>query len=171
MKGYIQIYTGDGKGKTTAALGLTLRAYGAGLRVFIGQFIKGMAYSELKALPELKDRVTLKQYGRGCFIRQKPSSEDTAAARQGFDECRAMVMNGDYDIVILDELNIALHFKLVSLDDVIALCKNKPDSVELIITGRCMPDELLEIADLVTEMKELKHYYRSGVTARKGIEN
>jgi cob(I)alamin adenosyltransferase len=170
LKGYVQVYTGNGKGKTTAALGLALRATGAGLPVFIAQFVKGMEYAELSALRRLSDLITLKQYGRDCFIYQKPSDEDIAAARQGLEEVRQVICSGSYPLVILDEANIATYYDLFSVDELLALIDARPDSVELVITGRYADERVLEKADLVTEMREVKHYYQHGVQARAGIE-
>ncbi|SFI35483.1 cob(I)alamin adenosyltransferase [Tindallia magadiensis] len=169
-KGYVQVYTGNGKGKTTAALGLSLRAVCSGKKVYIGQFIKGMAYSEMKA-PSLLEGITIEQYGRDCFIKNDPTEEDVLIAKKGLDTAREIIRNKTYDVVVLDELNVALYYKLISIDEVLDLIAAKPASTELIITGRYAPDELLEVADLVTEMKEVKHYYQQGVKARKGIEN
>jgi len=169
-RGYTQVYTGDGKGKTTAALGLTLRAIGYNLKIFIAQFIKGMEYNEIKALREFKDNVTIKQYGKGCFIRKKPSEADIKMAENGLKEIRQVLTSGIYNIVILDEINVALHFNLIKVKDLVEIIKAKPEKVELILTGRKAKKEILEIADLVTEMKEIKHYYTRGVMAREGIE-
>ncbi len=169
-KGYIQVYTGNGKGKTTAALGLALRALCAGKKVYIGQFVKGMKYSEVKAeeyLPNLK----IEQLGRRCFIEKAPEDEDIEAARSGLEKCREILRSGNYDVVIMDEINIALYFKLFSTRDVIDVLNEKQESTEVILTGRYAPEEIIEIADLVTEMKEIKHYYNEGVMARKGIES
>ena len=118
MNGYIQVYTGNGKGKTTAALGLSLRAAAAGLKVYIGQFVKGMHYSEMDLLPLLPN-ITLKQYGRGCFIYSQPTQEDYAAAQNGLSEMALILQSGNYDLVVLDEINIALYFKLFPVEDVI----------------------------------------------------
>ncbi|MDD5659302.1 MAG: cob(I)yrinic acid a,c-diamide adenosyltransferase [Actinomycetota bacterium] len=169
-EGYIQVYTGDGKGKTTAALGLTLRAYGYGLKIFIAQFIKGKKYNEIKALEKFKDNVIVKQYGNGCFIRKKPSKTDIEMAENGLKEIRQILTSGNYDVVIMDEINVAMYFDLLKVEDVIELIKLKPEKVELILTGRKVAPQILEMADLVTEMKEVKHYYAKGVIAREGIE-
>ena len=170
MKGYVQVYTGDGKGKTTAAIGLAVRAVGAGLQVFIGQFVKGMEYSELKSLERFSPQIEVKQYGRAKFVHSKPAEEDFAAAREGYEEIKGIIKSGQYDLVILDEANIAVYFKLVSVEDLITLIDEKPESVELIFTGRKADPKLIEKADLVTEMREVKHYYSKGVLAREGIE-
>ena len=170
MKGYVQVYTGDGKGKTTAAIGLAVRAVGAGLQVFIGQFVKGMEYSELKSLERFSPQIKVKQYGRAKFVHSKPAKEDFAAAREGYKEIKGIIKSGQYDLVILDEANIAVYFKLLSVEDLLALIDEKPESLELIFTGRKADPKLIEKADLVTEMKEVKHYYSKGVLAREGIE-
>lgn len=170
MKGYVQVYTGDGKGKTTAAIGLAVRAFGAGLNVYMAQFVKGMKYSEQETFKVLSERLTVKQYGRGCFIKGDPTEEDVKAAREGLKEVRELMLSGKYQILILDEANIATFYKLFSVDDLLDLIKQKPDDMELIITGRRADPRILEIADLVTEMKEVKHYYQKGVMARDGIE-
>ncbi len=168
-KGYIQIYTGDGKGKTTAALGISLRAVCAGFKVFFGQFVKGMKYNELNAVNYLPN-FEMKQYGRNCFIFNDPEPEDIRLAKEGLDELSMKISSGEYDLVVLDELNIALHYQLFSVQDVLRVLNEKAKNTEIIITGRRAPDELIEKADLVTEMKEIKHYYTQGVQAREGIE-
>ena len=170
MKGYVHVYTGNGKGKTTAALGLAIRAAGAGMRVYIAQFVKGMHYSELDALDRYADRITLKQYGRDCFIDKKPDPEDIRAARQGLEEVKGTLVSGHYQMVILDEANIATRYNLFSPDELIDLIRSKPESIELVITGRNADAKVIAMADLVTEMKEVKHYYNSGIQARRGIE-
>ena len=170
MKGYVQIYTGDGKGKTTAAFGLALRAAGAGLKVFIGQFCKGRDYSELKAFDLLKEWIALKQFGPKHFIMGKPKEEDYERAKRALKEVRDAIFSGKYDVVILDEANIAISMGLLKVEDIADLIKNKPENVELVITGRNAPKELIDLADLVTEMREIKHYYKNGVLARDGIE-
>ncbi|MDD6210487.1 MAG: cob(I)yrinic acid a,c-diamide adenosyltransferase [Bacteroidales bacterium] len=170
MKGYIQIYTGNGKGKTTAALGLTLRAVGAGKKVFFAQFVKGRIYSEVKAIQDHLPSVEIKQYGLDCFIKKAPVQADIDAARNGFREVTEIILSGNYDLVVLDEANIAIYYKLFSTDELINLLKQKPEKTEIVITGRYAMPDLLEIADLVTEMKEIKHYYNKGIEARIGIE-
>jgi len=170
MKGYVQIYTGTGKGKTTAAFGLALRAAGAGLKVFIAQFVKGMKYSELDSVKMLSDSISIKQYGRDCFIFKKPTEEDIRAARDGLEEIREIIRSRKYDVIILDEANIATFYDLFSVDDLLDLIHQRPEGTELIITGRNADPRIIEAADLVTEMKEIKHYYQKGVEARDGIE-
>ena len=170
MRGYTQVYTGDGKGKTTAALGLALRAAGAGLKVYFAQFVKGMDYSELKALKKLSEFIVVKQYGRDCFIYRKPKEEDKKLAQEGLKEVREIISSGQYQVVILDEANIATYFGLFSPDDLLDLIRQKPDEIEIIITGRNADPKIIAAADLVTEMKEIKHYYQKGIQAREGIE-
>lgn len=169
-KGCVQIYTGNGKGKTTAALGLALRAAGAGLKVFIGQFAKGSLCSEHKALAKFAPGIIIKQFGRECFIRRNPDGDDMKLAQKGFSEIRRIVASRKYDLVILDEIAIANKYGLVEVDDVLDLIKAKPGTVELVLTGRNADRRLIKAADLVTEMKEIKHYYKDGLPARIGIE-
>jgi len=170
MKGYIHVYTGNGKGKTTAAFGLALRAEGAGLKVFIGQFVKGKTYNENVAVARYLKNITVKQFGLGCFIVNTPTDDDIKAAGKGLDEMRKIIQKGKHDLVIMDEVNIALYYKLFEVDELIEIIKGKPDHVELVLTGRYAPGEIIEVADMVTEMKEIKHYYTKGIEARKGIE-
>lgn len=170
MQGYVHVYTGNGKGKTTAALGLAIRASGAGLKVFIGQFIKAKAYNELLAISMYFKQITIKQYGIGCFLISMPSQEDIDAACHGFGEVTKIIKADKYDMVILDEINVALYFNLVEIEDVLDLMENKPEHLELVLTGRYAPQALIDKADLVTEMKEVKHYYQNGIVARNGIE-
>ena len=170
MKGYVHVYTGEGKGKTTAALGLAIRAAGAGHKVFIGQFVKGGRYSELNALQRFDDLITVEQFGMGRFINGKPSAEDVEAARNGLIKMKAIVASSEYKVVILDEANIAVHYNLFSTDELIDLIDRRADETEIIITGRKATPEIIERADLVTEMKAVKHYYKEGVKARIGIE-
>lgn len=165
----IQVYTGSGKGKTSAALGLALRAAGAGQKVYIAQFIKGGGSSEFKSLKKLKN-VKTQALGKGCFIKGKPKKEDLKLCKKGINKIKKILLSGEYDIVILDEINIALHYKLIGLDDLLCLIKLLPRSTELILTGRHAHPEILNIADLVSEIREVKHYYRKGIKARKGIE-
>jgi cob(I)alamin adenosyltransferase len=169
-EGYVQVYTGDGKGKTTASLGLVLRAVGKGLRPIVLQFMKAdPSWGEIVALERLG--VPVRQCGLDHWvIKGEATDEDLAAAKAGFDQARGLVMSADYDLVVLDELVTALFFELVPLDAVLALVEGKPAAVELVMTGRHAPDELVAAADLVTEMRPLKHYYDAGVPARSGIE-
>ena len=169
-KGYVQVYTGNGKGKTTAMLGLALRASGAGLRVYIGQFVKSMAYSEIKAIEQHLPNVRAELYGTGCFLGREAAQEDIDAARSGFQQASEALLSGDYDLVMLDEINIAVFYGLLSPAEVVDLISGKPDHVELILTGRYASEEVMAAADLVSEITEIKHYYTSGVPARDGIE-
>ena len=168
--GYLHVYTGDGKGKTTAAFGLLLRAHYAGWTVYVGQFVKDMAYHETMVVQDLKD-ITIEQLGRGCFIERAPEAEDIALAAQGMRHCAEILASGTYRLVVLDELTIALCYKLISPEMVMeALDKRHPD-VEVVITGRYAPQWLIDRADVVTEMREVKHYYATqGLEARDGIE-
>lgn len=170
MTGYVHVYTGNGKGKTTAAFGLALRAAGAGLKVYVAQFVKGMEYSELKAVERLSDFITIRQYGLGFFINREPNKKDIKAAREGLKEVREIMCSGAYDVVILDEANIATYYDLFSVEDLLNVIRAKPERIELVITGRMADPLVIEAADLVTEMKEIKHYYDNGVRARIGIE-
>ncbi len=169
-QGYIHLYTGEGKGKTTAAFGLALRAAGANKHIFIGQFAKGKIYSEIKAIDKFIPNITTEQYGLDCFIEHSPGKEDIASARKGLENIRSILKEDQYDMVILDEACIALLYRLFSLEELIEVIKSKPLRCELIITGRYAPYELIQIADVVTHMQETKHYFRIGVGAREGIE-
>ena len=169
-RGLVQVYTGEGKGKTTAALGLALRACGQGLKVFLAQFAKGGHYGELTALDRLADRIEVRQYGRERFIRGEPAPEDVALARRGWSEVQAVATRPDLDLLILDEIGIALYYRMLELEEVCRFVQGKPVRLELVLTGRRIPQELVELADLVTEMREIKHYFARGVQARKGIE-
>lgn len=172
FKGYIQVYTGNGKGKTTAALGLALRAAGHGLRTYIGQFLKGQAYGELLAARKLDPLITIEQFGRKGFVHVtgNPDEEDIRRVRSGLEKCRRAMLSGRFAIIVLDEINVALHFRLLEEKDVLGFLDRKPADVEVVLTGRYAPASLLRRADLVTEMKEKKHYYALGVRARRGIE-
>lgn len=165
----IQVYTGNGKGKTTAALGLALRAVGAGLKVYVGQFIKGRDYSELNSLRKFKN-IKVEQFGRECFIKRKIHKKDVELAKKGLGKIKKIISKGVYDMVILDEINAALNLNLLELKDIVALIKNAPKKIELILTGRYAHPEIIKLADLVSEIKEIKHYFKKGIKARKGIE-
>jgi cob(I)alamin adenosyltransferase len=169
----LQVYTGDGKGKTTAAFGLAVRAAGRGLKVYIGQFMKGSEYGELEGAAMLGGLVTVEQFGSPKCIprRDEPHSEDVELARAGLDRAREALANGDYQIVILDEINVAVYFHLIEEADLLELVDTKPPDVELICTGRYATQALLARADLVTEMKAIKHPYDTiKLNARDGIE-
>lgn len=171
-KGFIQVYTGNGKGKTTAALGVALRAVGHGLKVLVIQFMKGnIDYGELESAKKLSPFLTIKQMGRETFVsKTDPEPMDIKLAQEGFSLAKKAVKERKYDIVILDEINVAVDYGLIPLSDLLYLLDSKPETVELILTGRNARPEILERADLVTEMMERKHYYEKGVVARKGIE-
>ncbi|MFW5749283.1 MAG: cob(I)yrinic acid a,c-diamide adenosyltransferase [Halanaerobium sp.] len=169
MRGMVHVYTGKGKGKTTAAFGLAVRAVGAEKNVFIAQFVKGMKYSELKSLKKI-EKIEIKQYGLDYFIKGKAEEEDINAARNGLEEAAAILKAGEHQLVILDEANIAVYYELFKLEELIEILENRAPGVEVVITGRYAAAELIEYADLVTEMKEIKHYYKKGVKARVGIE-
>ena len=166
----IHVYTGEGKGKTTAALGLAVRACGAGCRVYMGQFVKGKACSELKSLKSLKN-ITVEQYGRGCFLSSKPAIKDILLAVSGLNKAVKAINSKKYRVVILDEINIALHLGLLNIKEVLQMMRKTPKAVELILTGRYAPSEVIRAADLVSEIREVKHYYKKGIQARKGIED
>lgn len=168
--GYIQIYTGEGKGKTTAALGLAIRAAGAGLNVYLAQFIKQGEYSEIKGLNRFSDKITVAQFGCGRFIKGRPTAKDIEIATQGIEKVKAILAAGKHQVVILDEANVAVSLNLFSEEILLEIITTKPDDVELIITGRGATQKMIEAADLVTEMQEIKHYFKNGVEARIGIE-
>ncbi|MDD5565698.1 MAG: cob(I)yrinic acid a,c-diamide adenosyltransferase [Candidatus Omnitrophica bacterium] len=165
----IHVYTGEGKGKTTAALGLAVRAAGAGFRVYIGQFIKGRPYSECSSLKKIKN-ITIEQFGRGCFIRGRPAAKDIVRAQQGLERIESCLRKNRYDIVILDEINVAMKLKLLTAQEVVSFLRRTPRNLELILTGRNADRAIVRLADLVSEIKEVKHYYRKGIKARRGIE-
>jgi cob(I)alamin adenosyltransferase len=171
VAGMVQVYTGDGKGKTTAALGLALRALGHGLKVYVIQFMKGdPEYGELRATRNLPNLV-IRQYGRPDFVdRNSPEEADVRLAQQGLAHAREVISGGEYDLVILDEINVAVDFELIDLQDVLALIESKPRHTELVLTGRYASPQIIEAADLVTEMKEIKHYFDKGRRSRDGID-
>jgi cob(I)alamin adenosyltransferase len=165
----LQVYTGNGKGKTTAALGLALRASGAGLNVYIGQFAKGRNYNELKALKKI-DNIRVEQFGRRCFIKKTPEKIDIQMAQAGLKRLNEIISARKYRVVILDEVNIAVKLKLIPLSGLLELIKHTPKNIELVLTGRYAHPEIVRLADLVSQVKEVKHYYAKGVKARPGIE-
>jgi len=167
--GCVHVYTGEGKGKTTAAMGLALRSIGHGRRVFIGQFMKPGTSGELAALAS-HDGVDVEHYGRQRFILSAPGESDLREAREGVSSALEALASGRYDLVVLDEIDVALSYGLVTLDDCRQLMEVRPENVELVFTGRSAPPEIIDSADLVTEMREVKHYFRRGVRARAGIE-
>lgn len=175
-KGYIHIYTGNGKGKTTAAFGLAARAICAGKNVAVCQFVKSMKYSETGLLQLLSNapasfgKLRIEQCGHGCCLIRKPGKADIDCALSGLDKCTEWMRSGEWDVVVLDEITIAIHLGLISTEQVINAINSKAPSTEIVITGRYAPSELIGIADLVTDMQEVKHYYSAGVLSRKGID-
>ncbi len=171
-KGYVHLYTGNSKGKTTAALGLAFRGMGCGLRTYIGQFMKGQKYSELEAARMSSPYITIEQYGKETFVHIKDPAdeEDVRMAREGLGKAREAMLSGQYDIVVLDEIVTGYFFHLVTLEEMLAMISSKPDGVELVLSGRYAPPELIDAADLVTDMIEVKHYFQQGVGSRDGIE-
>ena len=171
-KGMIQVYTGDGKGKTTAALGLGLRACGHGFSVFMVQFMKGKVfYGELETVRKVPG-FTIQQFGRPDFVnKEDPARVDIEKAQEALDFAKDLVAKGDHDIIILDEINVALDFNLIQVGEVVELLRTKPEHVEIVLTGRNAPEEIMEMADLVSHVKEVKHPFMKGVPARTGIEH
>ena len=172
-QGFVQIYTGNGKGKSTAAIGQAVRAAGFELKTYIAQFMKEYPYNELISLKHLSEWITLEQFGGDEFVYKKelPNEEELAKAQKGLQSAREKMLSGEYDLIILDEAIVAIYFKLIATRELIEIIKAKPQNVELILTGRYCPTEIIELADLVTEMKEVKHYYQKGIKSRKGIES
>jgi cob(I)alamin adenosyltransferase len=171
-QGYVHLYTGDGKGKTTAALGLAFRAAGHGLKSHIIQFMKGqIGYGELKSAKKTGGLIRITQCGRASFVsRDNPDPKDVRLAEKALEMARREMEKAEVDILILDEINCALDFKLISQKDVLELIRKRPAGMELVLTGRWAPRAIIQAADLVTEMKEVKHYWKKGVQGRKGIE-
>ena len=171
-RGLVQVYTGDGKGKTTCALGLALRAVGHGLKVYMVQFMKGRETGEARvAAARLAPDMTLRYFGRpGLVNLRTPAPADLALIREAWDLARQVILAGEHDLVILDEINLALTFNLLPREEVLQVLRQRPQGVEVVLTGRQAPPELVELADLVTEMRPVKHYYEAGVKARPGIE-
>ena len=169
-KGFVHVYTGNGKGKTTAMLGLALRAVGAGLKIYIGQFHKNEEYSEVTAIRKYLPNITLEQYGTGALENGALPVSDINAAKKGLIRAREIVLSGEYDVVMLDEINITVRYGLIPAADVVDLICNKPQRLELVLTGRSAAPEVVQAADLVSEIREVKHYFGGGVVARVGIE-
>jgi len=171
-KGLVQVYTGDGKGKTTAALGLALRALGHGFSVYMIQFLKGSkATGEFKMAKRFSPNLIIKPMGRSVFVNAKrPAKIDRDLAKKALDLAREIIMGGDYDIVILDEVNVAVHMGLIPIEHLLDLIQQKPSHVELVLTGRYAKPQIIDRADLVTEMRNARHYYDKGISGRKGIE-
>lgn len=170
-KGTVQVYTGNGKGKTTAALGLCLRAAGRGMKSLIIQFMKGQKYGELDAVKLLGGLITIEQMGLDTFVHVSgPSADDAAMAQKGLERARRAMKENDIDILVLDEINAAVYFRLIKIDEVLELIDARPDSMELVLTGRYAAPQVIGRADLVTRMECIKHYYEDGIPARDGIE-
>ena len=176
QKGYLHVYTGNGKGKTTAAFGLALRAVCTGKNVYIGQFVKSMAYHEnrLTELLSLADasfgHLTIELLGRGCFITHRPEPVDIEMAQSAFRRCADLLKSNQYDVIILDELSIALYFGLIPVEEVVQALRQRNPAIEVVITGRKAPQQIIDEADLVTDMQEVKHYFQQGVLSRDGID-
>lgn len=169
--GCVQVYTGDGKGKTTAALGLLLRAVGAGMRVCVFQFMKHGDYSEIQIIQARFPEVAIRQLGSGVFINpQNIPAEEIKRAQKGFAQAKEAVLSGAYDVVVLDEINGAMAIGLLCVEDVLRLMREKPERTELVLTGRDAPQAIIDASDLCTEMRMVKHYYQKGIPARRGIE-
>ena len=170
-KGLVIVITGDGKGKTTSAFGQALRAVGQGYNVLIVQFMKGRKYGEFKAAKEYLPNLTVKLVGLDSFVmRDNPAPIDVEMAQKGFAFVKKAIKSGKYNMVIMDELNVAMDFKLVDTKEVIEMIENRPPGVDLIMTGRNAPAEIINIADTVSEVKEIKHHYAAGIKDRAGIE-
>jgi len=172
MTGYLQVYTGNGKGKTTAAVGLAFRAAGHGFKTYIAQFLKGQPTGEIEAAKKLDPLIRIEQFGREGFITvtDGPGDEDVSRAKAGLARALEAMLSGDFRIVVLDEVNTAVHFKILPEKDVLDFIDRRPAAVELVLTGRYVPASFIDRADLVTEMKDIKHYFEKGVKAREGIE-
>lgn len=170
--GLIQVYTGNGKGKSTAAFGLALRALGNGFKVYLVQFMKtGTNYGEISALLKFQPQIIIESYGRPGFIfKTGITDEDYNLAQAGFKTVQRIIAARETDLLILDEINTAVHYKLLNLQEVLSTLQRKPNNLEIVLTGRYAPPEIVEIADLVTEMREIKHPFNKGIGARKGIE-
>ena len=170
-RGLVLVHTGNGKGKTTAAFGQALRAVGQGLRVCVIQFMKGRKYGEFLAAERYLPNLTIHLSGLDSFVmRDKPAPVDIELARKGLDIAREAISSGNYDMVILDEINVAVDFKLIPLEEVINLIRNKPAALDLVLPGRYAAPEIMELADTVSEVREIKHHYSAGIKDRAGIE-
>lgn len=176
-QGYVHLYTGNGKGKTTAAVGLAVRAVCAGLTVYFAQFVKSMQYNETRIARLFAEadssfgHLRYEQLGSGCYFDRTPGPEDIRQARAALDKCHTIMANGEADMVVLDEICIAIHVGLLTVDEVIHAVRSRRENVEVVLTGRYAPSELVKLADLVTDMREVKHYYHNGVLSRNGIDH
>ena len=171
-RGYVHVYTGNGKGKTTAALGLAFRAMGRGKRSYIAQFMKGQEYGEVRAAAMVPSYITIEQFGEKepCHTCGVPTDESIKLAQRGIKTAHNAMLSGNFDIIILDEINVAHYYHLVTTQDVLDFMSRKPYATELILTGRYAADEVIQAADLVSDMVEIKHYFNKGILARDGIE-
>ena len=169
-KGYVHVLTGDGKGKTTSAIGISIRAAGSGLKVFFSQFLKKGKYSEIKAFKRFPDQIKFEQFGLGRFTDDNPTANDINAAKKGLERVKGVINENEYDVVILDEANVAVKLGLIPVQKLVSLIINKPHELEIVITGRHASPRVIEVADIVTEMKAKKHYFKRGIAARVGIE-
>lgn len=172
-KGFTQIYTGNGKGKTTAAIGQVIRAAGFGLKSYIACFMKDFPYSEFESFKRFQDLIKVEVFGKDDFVYRKeyPTGDELKAIKMGLDVAREKMLTEEYDIIVLDEICVCNYFKIFSEDEIVDFIKLKPANVELILTGRYCPEKVFEYADLITEMKEVKHYFTKGVNSRRGIES
>jgi cob(I)alamin adenosyltransferase len=171
-EGFVQVYTGNGKGKSTAAIGLAVRAAGAGLKSYIIQFMKDYNYSELRSLELLHEFIELEKVGKDDFVFRKelPPQEEIDLVATALNKAEIKMLSGKYDIIILDEACVSIYFKILKEEQILEFINKKPKEVELVITGRYCPKSIIDKADLVTEMKEINHYYQKGVVSRKGID-
>lgn len=170
-RGLVMVITGNGKGKTTSAFGQALRALGQGYRVCMIQFMKGRKYGEVIAVEKYLPELALYQFGLDSFVMRNNSAQvDVDIAREGFEKAKEVIQSGDYDMVILDEINVAVDFCLIPEEELLNLVKNKPPELDLILTGRYASDKLQAMADLVSEVTEIKHHYNAGIKDRAGIE-
>lgn len=170
-KGIVLVYTGNGKGKTTAAMGQALRALGHGFKVLVIQFMKGKKYGEVLCAEKLLPNLKIIPCGLDSFVmKDNPAPVDIELARQGLKLAKEALSSKEYQMVILDEINVALDFKLIPLEEVLDLIRNKPDEIDLVLTGRYAPQEIIDLADTVSEVKEIKHHYSKGIKERAGIE-
>lgn len=172
-KGYIQVYTGNGKGKSTAAIGQVIRAAGFGYKSFFLMLMKEFPYNEIKIFEQLKNFISFAQVGKDDFVFRKelPSDFEKQKIKDALSDFTSKMLSDKFDILVLDEIFVSIYFGLTSTEELLNILKQKPESVELILTGRYCPSEIIEIADLVTEMKEIKHYYQKGILARRGLES
>ncbi|MCX7876456.1 MAG: cob(I)yrinic acid a,c-diamide adenosyltransferase [Melioribacteraceae bacterium] len=172
-KGFIQVYTGNGKGKSTAAIGLVIRAAGFGYKSYFLMLMKEFPYNEIKIFELLKNFISFAQVGKDDFVFRKelPSEDERLKIKNALDDFVNKMLSNEFQILVLDEIFVAIYFGLTTTEELLKIINLKPKNVELILTGRYCPKEIYEIADLVTEMNEVKHYYQKGILARRGIES